>query len=160
MNPALVGYWRVSALATIGLLLWATAGTALAQAPIIPEACRFEAITQNPGGCTICHMAVGTIRLTNFLMTSVALPLAALLFAAGGFMLLISGGSEQRWTLGKNILTSTLIGVIIVFVAWLGVDTIIKVLTGAAAGETGSLFRNLPLWFAPWNEVPISACKL
>lgn len=148
------------------LAVLTAAAPAAAQEPIIPSECRFAALSQNPGGCTICHLGVVTIRLTNVLMYSIALPAAVLLLVVGGFMLLISGASEQRRTLGRKILTSTLIGIIIVFLAWLGVDTIIKILTGAPlVGGEGSLFKNLPggirfYGFGPWNRIPVGACGI
>lgn len=129
-------------------------------AAIIPPECRFGG-----SGCTICHMAVGIINLTNFLMKDIAFPAAVLLVTVGGIMLLVSGPSEPRRTLAKQILTSTVIGLIIILLAWIGVDTIIKVLTGSFnfGGEPGSLLKNFTAAtgrFGPWNQIPIEQCKL
>ncbi len=151
--------------AVVVMLLLAATAPALAQEPIIPDACRLSAITKDASGCTLCHMGVATIRLTNFFATYIALPAIVLLVAIGGLMLIISGPSEPRRTLGKKILTSTLVGVIIVFVAWIGVDTLIKVLTGSFdTGEAGSLFTNIPgarkSGFGPWNRLPIDPCEI
>lgn len=114
---------------------------------IVPEAC-----TAGGSGCTLCHVGELVINLTNYLMFGVALPATALLVTIGGIMLLISGASEERRTLGKKILTSTIVGLIIVLIAWLGVDTIIRVLTG-----TNQLSQ-----LGPWNEfkVPAGGCPI
>lgn len=131
-----------------------------AVAALIPTAC-----LAGGSGCTICHLGVLTINITNFLMKSIAFPAAILLVAVGGIMLLISGPSEQRRTMGKKILTSTIIGLLIVMLAWLGVDTLIKVLTGSFkfGGEPGSLFTNFNSSagnFGPWNRLPIEKCGI
>ena len=69
----------------------------------------------------------------------------------GGIMIMIGSASEERVKAGKKILTNAIIGVIIVFVAWLLVDTIIKVMTG-------SLVQNFFGTFGPWNRIPPGAC--
>lgn len=86
-------------------------------------------------------------------MYGVALPATVVLVATGGIILLISGASEEKRTLGKKILTSAIIGVIIIFIAWLGVDTLIKILTGGAQQLSN---------FGPWNkfEIPTGGCPL
>ncbi|MBI4132183.1 MAG: hypothetical protein HY474_00975 [Candidatus Sungbacteria bacterium] len=153
---------QLLALSFIGLGLLAAALPALAQEPIVPDECRFQSITASPSGCTICHLGVMAIRLTTFLMTYVAVPAGALLVAAGGFVILTAGPSEERLKLGKKMLTATIIGLIIIALAWLGVDTIIKVLTGSFnfGGEPGSLFKNLGSNFGPWNGIPVGQCGI
>lgn len=141
---------------TFGVALYA-----LAVEPLVPAECRLGG-----SGCTLCHIAVLAINITDFLMKSIAFPAAVLLLVIGGLTLLISGASDERRTLGKKILTSTIVGLIIVMLAWLGVDTIIKVLTGSFdfGGEPGSLFVNFmdrfSANFGPWNGVDPSSCPL
>ena len=133
-------------------ILMATALPAMSE-PLIPPECRLGG-----SGCTLCHIAVLTINITNFLMESIAFPAAVLLLTVGGLTLLISGASEERRTLGKKILTSTIIGLIIVMLAWLGVDTIIKVITGSLnfSGTPGQISRQ----WGPWNKVNPANCPL
>lgn len=101
--------------------------------------------------CTVCDLGVLVIRITNFLIRNVAIPLAGLMIVVGGVMIMLGAASEARVTSGKKILTNTLIGVVVVFISWVAVDTIIKVLTGSAdfAGSPGQFFGAL----GPWNEV-------
>ena len=110
--------------------------------------------------CTICHLGIGVMNLTNFLIYYIALPSTALLVAAGGIMLLIAGPSEPMLATGKKILTSTAIGIIIVLTAWIIVDTLIKTITGSFdfAGGPGKLLPQL----GPWNKItiPTEGCPL
>lgn len=52
--------------------------------------------------------------------------LALLMFVYGGFMFLISGGSSKRIEEGKTILTRAIIGLIIIFGAYVGVTFLMK----------------------------------
>ena len=110
----------------------------------------------NTDPCTICHFGALAINLTNFLMYYVALPATALLVAIGGIMLLIAGPSEPLRNRGKEILKATVIGVIIVFLAWLLVDTLIKVLTNNWDDGAGGLIMEE---LGPWNKFDVDACK-
>lgn len=124
---------------------------------LVPAACRLQALRTTPQGCTICHMGELVINLTNFAMKTLAFPLAVLLVAIGGLMLLVSGASEERRSMGKKILTSAVIGLIIVILAWIGVDTIIKVLNGNFdLTQPAELSRQ----FGPWNRFDASRCNL
>ena len=101
----------------------------------------------NPGqpACQPCHIVVLVIRLINFGIKYLAVPLAILMFIWAGFTYALSGGSDKRIQSGKTILTNTVIGLLIVFGAYFIVDTAIKALTGD--------FRNKNFIgaFGPWN---------
>lgn len=145
---------RIGTMFTV--VLFALAALALplaANAAIVPDACR-----AGGSGCNICYLAVTAINIANFLIYDAALPAAAALVAIGGIMLLISGASEERRTLGKKMLTSTLIGIIIVLVAWLAVDTVMKIFTGTI-GFTDSPAQLNTEW-GPWNKVNPTKCAL
>ena len=125
----------------------------LAEAQIVPAECRSPSnITAT---CTLCHLGILVINLTDFLVEKIALPVTAVLFAAGGIVLLTSGPSEPRRTMGKKIILNTLIGLVIVLIGWIAVDTIIKVLPH---GQT-----SLAWWavnFGTWNEINPAGCPL
>lgn len=131
---------------------------ALAQfaGPIVPCG---TSINREP--CTICHLGVLIINLTKFLMQSIAFPASVLLIAIGGIVIMTAGPSEERVTTGKKILTNTIVGLLIVMLAWLAVDTIIKILTGTIdfSGPPGSLFTNLTVKFGPWNQIDPATCS-
>lgn len=147
-------------LAAAGLLVLALAAALPAQAQIVPAECRSPSnIAQT---CTLCHIAVMVVNLTTFLMKNIAFPAAVLLITIGGLTLLTAGPSEGRRTTGKKIITTTVVGLIIVLVAWLAVDTVIKVLTGQFnfGGTPGTLFTHLGVTFGPWNEINPVNCPL
>ncbi len=133
---------------------------ALIPKQIVPEACSLSKVNlaKEYGGCTLCHLGVMVINLTNFLMFAVAIPATALLVTAAGIIILTSGGSESRLGLGKDMLTKTVIGLIIVLVAWLAVDTLFKVLTAGRGSTVG--FRGAVELFGPWNTFPAERCTL
>lgn len=101
--------------------------------------------------CTFCDLGVLVVNLTKFMMENVVIPAAALLIVSGGILILISGPSEERLKLGKDIITKTIVGAVIVLLAWLMVDTAIKVLTVG-----GRQFNGVA---GPWNELTNDACS-
>lgn len=94
--------------------------------------------------CTLCDFFKLGQNIINFLLEDVALPLTTVMIAVGGVTLAISGGSPKRLELGKKILTSAVIGLIVVLASWLIINTIINLLSG---GEQPTGFP----W--PWNEI-------
>jgi len=107
--------------------------------------------------CNICDLAVLGMRITTFLIENIAVPLAGLMIVVGGLMIMFGAASESRVTAGKKILTNALFGIIIVFISWLAVDTIIKALTGnLAAGSVGKFIGTA----GPWNKIDSSSCAL
>lgn len=108
--------------------------------------------------CEPCHIFVLTQNILNFIWglppytPGLVLPIAILMLAVGGFMMIIPGvGGEKSvamYTKGKKVLTNTMIGLVIVFLAWLTIDTIIKALAGQNIGE-----RKVAEIFGPWNQI-------
>jgi len=86
-------------------------------------------------------------NLLNFLVF-LGVTLSALLFAYAGFLYLTSGGGGQVEE-AKNIFTHVIIGLIIMLVAWLLVDTILKVLTGKGFRERNILAEPPALTLGP-----------
>lgn len=162
MAPTLSPNWNraSSFLAALGLFLFLTASIAPADAAlipkqIVPEACTGSAIIAKGKGCTLCHIGVMVINITDFFMYAIAIPAAGLLMAIGGITLLVSGGSETLATRGKDTMRYAVIGLAIVLLAWLAVDTIFKVLTGDQRG-----FRGVVQELGPWNEFPAERCGI
>ena len=69
--------------------------------------------------------------------------LALLFFVWGGILFLTSAGSQGRITQAKSILTNTILGVVIVFIAWTGVNFIIDEI----AGTPKVLFNRTQAWY-------------
>lgn len=70
------------------------------------------------------------IKLVNnvikFLLVVVATPLAAIIFAYAGFLLIFSSGDESKKTKAKSIIGKVLVGYVIALAAWLVINTILS----------------------------------
>lgn len=94
--------------------------------------------------CQLCDFLVLGQNIIDFLVVQIAPALAVLMFAVGGIALALSAGKPAWQTWGKKTLTNAIIGVIIISVAWIGINTIINFVGG------GSTPTGFP-W--PWNKV-------
>lgn len=80
--------------------------------------------------------------------------LALLMFIWGGFLLLSSGGKQEQIQTAKRMLTSVLIGsVIVLLLAWVITGLVISMLTG----EKGGLIFGKP-WFGGSEVTPNTGC--
>ena len=93
--------------------------------------------------CTVSCFFVLLDNIMNFLLFKISLPLAATAFMVAGIMLVL-GGSEKTIARGKSIFTSTIIGLLLAFGAWLIIDMIL-----------GNL---LSPGYLPWQKFPSSEC--
>jgi len=94
----------------------------MAQAAILPPCTA-------TGNCGVCDMMF-TINAIMRWITFVAGSLALLLFVWGGVMFLTSAGRSEKITKAKDILKNTLIGAVLVFVAWTFVNLVITSIAG------------------------------
>ena len=100
--------------------------------------------------CQLCHFFVMFKGILDFILKLVFV-IAILMFVAAGFMFLIGGGDPSRLSAAKQIITSTMWGLVIIFAAWILVNTIF-IFIGVAGwtGLTTNWFKincpiNLPL---------------
>ncbi len=75
--------------------------------------------------CNLCHLFVGVSNVITFLTYDISLPASVIGFIIGGFFILTAAGSEERLKKGKNAVTFTVIGLLLVFGAWLIMDLIL-----------------------------------
>ncbi len=73
--------------------------------------------------CQFCHFFVMFRGILDFILKLVIV-IGVLMLTIGGFMFLFAGGSPKTLDLAKRILTSTVIGLAIIFGAWLIINTI------------------------------------
>lgn len=78
--------------------------------------------------CTICHLFAGVKNLVNFFTLQIAMPAAVVVLIYGGLMFVMSGGSPAKRDKGRAALQYAILGMAIVFGAWLIVDTVLRVL--------------------------------
>ena len=98
---------------------------ALAQAPFVR--CGNGDPTK-PGyhACDICDFFATLIYIYNFLVLSIATPLAIVGVTIGGVFILISAGNPNLMGSGKKILYSAIIGLFLVFASWVIINTILS----------------------------------
>jgi len=97
--------------------------------------------------CTLCHLFVLLRRIVDFALTNIVFPLAILMTAIGSFFLLTSAGDPARVSQGKKLITTVVIGVIIILAGWLIVNTFLYFLTGEATpGGIATILGK------PWHE--------
>ena len=64
----------------------------------------------------------------NFLLTFMAIPIAAIMFAYAGFLMVTSGGSTESRGKAKTIFANTALGLAFVAGAWIVVKTLLSIL--------------------------------
>ncbi len=85
---------------------------------------------------------VQTLLSAYTLILGIVGSLALLMFVWGGFQWLISGGSEKRITAGTTTLKNAVIGLLIVFGAWIGVNLIVATLNPSESGGPRLAFQS------------------
>lgn len=90
-------------------------------------------LTDDPGTtanekrpCTTCDLLVLGKNIIDFSLTTAAPAVATLLFVWAGFLVLLGGANPSRIAIGKKIFTNTVIGLFIIFGAWLVANTVIR----------------------------------
>ncbi len=130
---------------------------------LIPVAClcggQIETVV-NPDGSTAkttitCGLPQIIQTIFNFVTLLLALTgsAALLMFTYGGIMFIIAFGSSERVQKAKQVLTAAVIGIIIIFSAWVVINFVILALTGCEIGnKTGVLFSNACKEGGAWNK--------
>ena len=90
--------------------------------------------------CNICHLFELIDNILEFVMFKFVPVLAGLMLVIGGIWFYFSGASEENKRRAKAILTSVVIGIVLVLAAWIIVNTIL-VETGIV--EDGSLWYDI-----------------
>jgi len=67
-------------------------------------------------------------RVIKFLLFDISIPIAAILFAYAGIILVTSGGSESARTKAKNIFINVAVGLTVALASWLIIETILSTL--------------------------------
>jgi len=107
--------------------------------PIVPCGIKSDPARSTP--CTLCDFFVIARNIINFIFELI-LVIAPLFILWGGIMLLVSAGNPSRSGLGKQIITASIIGVLIAFLSWTILSTIFNNLINS----------NSDAFSWPWNE--------
>lgn len=103
--------------------------------------------------CTLCHFFVMIQNIVDFILAAVFV-LAPIFILVGGIMILTAGPKPDQVSLGKRIITSAIIGVVIALLSWTLLNEFLIALNGFVTVEgrkVGKIFD----W--PWNEID---CKV
>ena len=92
--------------------------------------------------CTFCDLIKLFDNIVKFLAGLA--PVLAILFIIGGaFIIITSGGSPDRLSSGKKMITAAVVGLAVVLGAWVIVSTVFLIITGS------NKFYGAPLpWYA------------
>ena len=95
----------------------------------------------NPGqpACNLCSFLELVKTLINFAI-QITFAFAGLFITIGAFVIMTAGGSETRVSEGKKMMTTAIIGMVIMLTAWLILGTVIQILTGSPSK-------------LPWTEI-------
>lgn len=96
--------------------------------------------------CDVCDFFVLIDNIIDFISIKIAPYLALLLIIGGAFMMIVSGGSETQYAKGKTIITSAIVGLLIIWGSWVIIDTIMSGLTSFGSQGTAPNF-------IPWNTI-------
>jgi hypothetical protein len=69
--------------------------------------------------CTLCHLFALFNNIINFALFKLVPPLAVLMLVVGGVLFLFASGSPGTLEQAKKILTAVIIGLIIIYGAWM-----------------------------------------
>ena len=100
----------------------------LAQAGLVPCGLS-EDDPEQPGDqtapCTFCHFFALIDNIVKFVLFRIVAPIAVLMLVIGGIMLFFAGGSPGTLNKAKSILISTAIGLVVIFSAWVIINTVL-----------------------------------
>jgi len=77
--------------------------------------------------CGFDHLVILVNRVIDYLLVNIAIPLAAIMFAVGGFKIMMAGGESGKISEGKKVIIDVLYGLLIAFLAWVIVHTLLDV---------------------------------
>ena len=89
--------------------------------------------------CKFEHIFELINKVVNFALFQLALPIAAVMFAYAGFLMIFSGGESGKRTKAKGIFWNVALGLILAAASWLIIHTIL----GIVGYNTGNGFN----WF-------------
>jgi hypothetical protein len=76
--------------------------------------------------CRFCHIFVLISNIINFVLTCLTPIIAALMLVLGGLFMLVSGPNPEMLGKAKAIITATVIGIVIIFIAWVFLNTLLS----------------------------------
>jgi len=104
--------------------------------------------------CRLCHLFILIKGIVDFILFKIIPLIAVLLLSVGGVMFIVSrGGNSSQLTQAKSMMTAVVVGLVIIFSAWIIVNTIFVI--------PGFINTNFGWDLTKWFEIncPISLPK-
>ena len=86
-----------------------------------------------------CQLIKLTDNLTSFGITIAVFVIAPIFIAYGGIMIIAAGGSEARFSRGKQIVTAAVIGFLLALGAWLIITTFFGIIAGGSSDQWANI---------------------
>ena len=93
--------------------------------------------------CQFCHFFIMIDGILDFIITTIVPIIAVLMIVIGGIMFFAAAGNPASLASAKKLLTSVIIGLVIIYGAWILVNTFFLVI-GVAETDFGTGIKN---WF-------------
>ncbi len=95
----------------------------------------------NPGqpACNLCSFLELVKILINFSI-QITFAFAGLFITWGAFVIMTAGGAKERVSEGKKMMTTAIIGMVVILTAWMVLGTVIQIITGSPSK-------------LPWTEI-------
>jgi hypothetical protein len=74
--------------------------------------------------CTLCHIFVMINGIVSFILLKLVPPIATIVFILGGISFYFAAGSTEKVNKAKSVLTSAVIGLVIIYASWLIISEI------------------------------------
>ena len=85
--------------------------------------------------CKLCHLFVMFNNIVGFVLYTIVPPIAVLMLVAGGILFYFSVGDPKKTETAKSLISSTIMGVLIIYFAW---SIVILVFTALGAAQWDS----------------------
>ena len=93
---------------------------------LIPISAGAAIVTCNGPNCKIEDFFDMLGKIYDFIVKTIATPLAIIAVSVGGILMLISAGNPEMFGLGKKVLWSAIIGLVLAYGSWIIIDFILK----------------------------------
>ncbi len=78
--------------------------------------------------CQFCHIFVMLGNILDFLLFTIVPSVAVLMLTIGGAMMIFAGGRPAMVGKGRTIITAVITGLVIIYCAWLIVNTFFTII--------------------------------
>ncbi|OHB21400.1 MAG: hypothetical protein A2939_03690 [Parcubacteria group bacterium RIFCSPLOWO2_01_FULL_48_18] len=132
-------YPAVVVIAAVVLAVFLSAPSYAVAVSIVPQTCATASSSEILAKCGVCALAQAFKNATDIMIT-ISGPLAVMFLLYAAVLFLTSGGSQERVSQAKKVATSAAVGLVIVLLSWVILNTIINVIFGAKLSAPWSSF--------------------